>query len=37
MQTDNHNNEEQCHNQWKVHSEKNGFQVSQNRILYVFC
>ena len=25
-----------CHNQWKVDLEKNGFEVSQNNILYVF-
>ena len=37
MQTDNNNNDGQCHNQWKEHSEKNGFKVSQNSILCIFC
>ena len=26
-----------CHNKWKVDLEKNGFEVSQNSISYVFC
>ena len=37
MQTDNHNNEEQCHSQLKVYSEKNGSTVFQNGILYILC
>ena len=37
MQTDNHNLKKKYHNQWKVGPDKNGFEVSQNSILYVFC